>query len=291
MTIETLKNRVNAAVTPLEVTVRKNDNDVCVQIDLSNGSKMMGLFPLEGDIDFDSIAAQTESAESKGQENTLFIFAGTDIPESAWENVYSMGFQQNYCESIVIPQGVTKIGNCAFRGCTRLTSVMIPNFVTEIGEYAFSNCSRLKEITLQAVIPPNINDTTFEGITYYNVVVRVPDESVDDYKVAKCWESFLNSVKFISNILFFDNDDEFELFALDSMKTRTKLDKGGKEISYMSRDFSKRYYQAINSGRKFCIRDIKSHVNKDGLLGTRWGTYRIPEENIERYYGDGDFPY
>ena len=44
---------------------------------------------------------------------------------------------------MVIPEGVTSIGNYAFQACYRLTSVTIPNSVTSIGDYAFSGCSGL----------------------------------------------------------------------------------------------------------------------------------------------------
>lgn len=45
-----------------------------------------------------------------------------------------------------VPNGVTKIDNTAFWGCTSLTSITIPNSVTAIGEYAFQNCTNLKTI-------------------------------------------------------------------------------------------------------------------------------------------------
>jgi len=38
---------------------------------------------------------------------------------------------------LVIPDGVTSIGQSAFYNCSGLTSVTIPNSVTSIGEYAF----------------------------------------------------------------------------------------------------------------------------------------------------------
>lgn len=38
---------------------------------------------------------------------------------------------------------VTSIGDCAFYGCTGLTSITIPNSVTSIGESAFEDCSGL----------------------------------------------------------------------------------------------------------------------------------------------------
>ena len=49
---------------------------------------------------------------------------------------------------ITIPNGVTVIGNEAFRNCTGLTSVSIPGSVIEIGELAFAGCTELNSVTL-----------------------------------------------------------------------------------------------------------------------------------------------
>ncbi len=40
---------------------------------------------------------------------------------------------------VVIPDGVTSIGDKAFSGCESLTSITIPNSVTTIGYRAFAN--------------------------------------------------------------------------------------------------------------------------------------------------------
>ena len=41
---------------------------------------------------------------------------------------------------VVIPDGVTEIGNYAFNICTSLTSITIPDSVTSIGDRGFRGC-------------------------------------------------------------------------------------------------------------------------------------------------------
>ena len=50
--------------------------------------------------------------------------------------------------SVVIEDGITKIGNTAFMNCTSLTSISIPNSVTAIGTIAFAGCSSMHSITI-----------------------------------------------------------------------------------------------------------------------------------------------
>ena len=49
---------------------------------------------------------------------------------------------------LIIPEGVTSIGNYAFYNCSSLTSVNIPNSVTSIGKFAFDCCSSLTSINI-----------------------------------------------------------------------------------------------------------------------------------------------
>ena len=63
------------------------------------------------------------------------------------EGVTTIGEEAfQYCanlQSVVIPEGVTTIGEEAFLCCKNLQSVVIPEGVTEIGKYAFDDCTNL----------------------------------------------------------------------------------------------------------------------------------------------------
>ena len=48
--------------------------------------------------------------------------------------------ERNQIKKVVIKDGVTNIGNCAFLRCTNLTSITIPNSVTSIERAAFAGC-------------------------------------------------------------------------------------------------------------------------------------------------------
>ena len=67
------------------------------------------------------------------------------------------------CKNSTIPNTITSIGYCAFRGIVGLTSIEIPNSVTYIGENAFAFCYDLTgDLTI-----PNSVDTIDAGAFFY----------------------------------------------------------------------------------------------------------------------------
>ena len=87
----------------------------------------------------------------------------TEIGEKAFENCISL-------TSVIIPEGVTKIGWDAFSGCSNLTSVTIPEGLIEMEGAAFENCSSLTSITIPEGVA-YIGDWTFGGCSSLTNVV------------------------------------------------------------------------------------------------------------------------
>ena len=64
--------------------------------------------------------------------------------------------------SVILPDGLTQIGNAAFSGCDRLASITVPDSLWHIGEQAFEDCKALSEIRLPAAVF-YIGEMAFDG--------------------------------------------------------------------------------------------------------------------------------
>ena len=72
-------------------------------------------------------------------------------------------------KDVVIPNGVTSIGDNAFRYCEKLTSVEIPEGVISIGARAFQLCSKLKSV----VIPQSVRSIGVEAFKLCSKLTNV----------------------------------------------------------------------------------------------------------------------
>lgn len=90
-----------------------------------------------------------------------------EIPNYAFWN-FGGGFGADFA----IPAGVKTIGNGAFQN-TSVSSLVIPEGVTSIGDYAFAGCTSLTEITLPSTLR-NIGANAFDGCTQLTIKFSAP---------------------------------------------------------------------------------------------------------------------
>jgi len=88
--------------------------------------------------------------------------------------------------SIMIPESVTSIGSYAFYNSSSFTSINIPNSVESIGKYAFLGCSSLFSITIPNSVT-NIGIAAFSGCSSLNSITIPPSViCIDDGVWAGC---------------------------------------------------------------------------------------------------------
>ncbi len=79
---------------------------------------------------------------------TLTISGTGDMYDRLYE--YSWEKFKETIKKVVVNDGVTSIGDFAFRNCTNLESVTISDSATKIGRYAFDGCGNLKSLSMPA---------------------------------------------------------------------------------------------------------------------------------------------
>ena len=86
---------------------------------------------------------------------------------------------------IIIPDGVTEIGDGAFWYCENLTSVTIPNSVISIGANTFSSCDKLASITIPDSIT-RIGERAFSASGLTSVTIPYGVISIEEGTFSTC---------------------------------------------------------------------------------------------------------
>lgn len=111
----------------------------------------------------------------------------------------------NSITSVIIPDSVTSIGDKAFEGCKAITNITIPDSVTSIGYGAFCWCRSITSITIPNSVT-SIGDSAFCHCTSLTSL-SIPSKNIkigkDAFKGVPAWDDL--SVNYDT-----DNDDDYD---------------------------------------------------------------------------------
>ena len=140
------------------------------------------------------------------------------LPDSL-EDIGSNAF--TYCsdlDNVTFPNNLKHIGHNAFSFCSSLKQAILPDSLQEIESYAFSDCDSLALVRLPAndkllgelmmnccpslveIVAPSSKAPKFDcesyifdpedTAAYERCVLKVPENSIDSYRVSKSWQMF-----------------------------------------------------------------------------------------------------
>ena len=144
------------------------------------------LLPITAGLDFSIYADELTTGQCGENAYYSFDFETGILTISGIGEIYNYREETNdspfsfhsEIEYLIIENGITVIGDIAFRNCSNLISVIIPNSVTSINNWAFAECSNLTSIT----IPDGVTSighcvfykcTSLKNVTIPNSVVSI----------------------------------------------------------------------------------------------------------------------
>ena len=150
-----------------------------------------------------------------GQHACYYMYAKCanlkSVPKDIFNEITNWGnytFQYMFSESGItespilpmLPIGSNSGTSYMFSNCKSLVKANEIHFTGNVTSYTsnlFYNCTALKEMTWTATTPPTINASMWQGCPT-DMVIYVPDSSVDAYKEANVWKSRAAYIKGIS---------------------------------------------------------------------------------------------
>ncbi|MCR4768115.1 MAG: leucine-rich repeat domain-containing protein [Saccharofermentans sp.] len=119
---------------------------------------------------------------------------------------------KNLVTGIVIAEGITTVGNQAFREFNNLLTVEIPSTITSIGDWGFGNCFVLQPLTIPSTVR-TIGDYAFSSVNFDSITISDGVESIGDYAFSN---TFLKSVTIPASVTTI-GEHSFEYSLLESV--------------------------------------------------------------------------
>lgn len=96
---------------------------------------------------------------------------------------------------LTLPVTLESIGNNSFEGCKRLTDITLGSSISSIGSGTFKDCTAINSVTCMASTPPAMAEVDcFDSDCYDWATLYVPGDKVEVYNSTLYWNKFANSV-------------------------------------------------------------------------------------------------
>ncbi len=198
-------------------------------------------------------------------------------------------FGFRYLTNVTIPEGVTSIGEHAFDGCSGLTSISLPLSLSSMGIYAFRGCSSLTHVNIPKGITCISGSTFSECSRLTTVTIPASVNSIDNAAFWGCWDlesviSWIEEPFEIMDNVFGLYDDKTNVSSLTSATLyvpkgtvdKYKATKGWNVFSSIIEntepDDNIAYRPFIEEGKVWKVGDDSGN----------------PVQRVEYYYFDGD---
>ena len=124
----------------------------------------------------------TQTYSGKCGDNLYWGYANDTLTITGTGAMYDerpWGLLVDKIQKIVLPTGITHIGNDAFQDCMGLRDIDLPYTLETIGEYSFNGCRRLITINCYPLLPPIAESTSFSN---YSANLYAPCDNLKEYK-------------------------------------------------------------------------------------------------------------
>ncbi len=182
------------------------------------------------------------------------------------------GVLENYLGTdtkVVVPYGVTVIGDRAFSDCRLITDITLPQGLTSIGNEAFRNCRSLKSLVIPEGVTGIGNDAFFCCASLTDLIIPEGVKSIGDYAFFGC--DLLTSLVLPKSVKKLGNDP-------------FRCATGRQKIIYMNQELTTSFYSPESKvifvlrseqGLKFLAYSSKAYSSnfKDFIEKRKWSEY------------------
>ncbi len=165
--------------------------EALTQIELPEGLEDLGQYVIIGSgvkeltipksVKYLSIKCLSEAEELE----TLKILAPLDVLP------YSCCAYNTKLKHVELNDAIKSFGPFALYDINDLETITLPSGLENVEYHGIANCPALTSIVCPAVVPPAAKYEPFDESLYTQATLKVPEQSVEEYKSAEYWRNFL----------------------------------------------------------------------------------------------------